>query len=937
MSTKKPDQVTITAPIKNIQHRRSISLRLILVAPFVIQIFAAVSLVGFLSYRNGQKAVNDVASQLRSELSQRIEEKLKSYTETPRAINRVNASAFSRGVIDVSGVKGQEQMWEQMQIYPGLSFVYCGDENGGYTGIARFSEKDRSKLTLSFSNPSTKSFLQRITLDSQGNPTEQVDISSKPYDPRVRPWYKAAKAAGQNVWSEIYLSFTVLSPAITASVPVYSQTDKSFIGVCATDFFLSQEMSKFLQGLSVGKTGTVFIMERSGQLVATSTKEPMLKGTGKDTTRLAAVDNPNPTIKATAQFLSDRFQSLNQVEQIDFNTEGKKQYVQVVPFKDLNLDWLIVITIPESDFMGQINANTNTTILLCLGALVLAVISGFYTSRWILSPIVRLNKASEEITKGNLDQQIQPENIRELDKLGQTFNEMSNQLQASFHTLAQTNLQLEQRVEERTSDLQQSKEEAELAKQAADNANQAKSEFLANMSHELRTPLNGILGYAQILGQSKNIPEKERHGVNIIYRCGTHLLTLINDVLDISKIEARKLELAPNPIHLPSLIQGIVELSQVRADQKSIDFYYEPDVNLCSGVIVDKKRLRQVLINLLGNAIKFTDKGSVTLKVESRDSNPSQGITRLRFSITDTGVGISPENIQKLFKAFEQVGDRSRQAEGTGLGLAISQQIVQLMGGQIRVESQLGVGSTFSFEVELPLATDWNQQQTSGAGNIVGYVGERKKILVVDDRWENRAVILNLLEPLGFVITEAENGQVGLEKMRESLPDLVITDLAMPVMDGFELLKQLRSDESLQHLRVLVSSASVSQADRQMSLQAGGDDFLAKPIHVQELFNTLATNLQLTWSYEETTTQVMNRTDDNPGNNIEMIAPEPRDLQILLELAQEGRLKKLAEAAEEIGQKDDRYQPFIQQILQLAKKFESEKIEEIIQKHLTSD
>jgi len=247
-------------------------------------------------------------------------------------------------------------------------------------------------------------------------------------------------------------------------------------------------------------------------------------------------------------------------------------------------------------------------------ALSVAVIFGIYTSYWILSPINRLNKASREITKGNLDQKIQPENIQELDKLGQIFNEMSEQLQASFQTLEQANIQLEKRVEERTAELL-------AAKIMADNANQAKSEFLANISHELRTPLNGILGYAQILARAKVLPEKERYGVNIIHQCGSHLLTLINDVLDISKIEARKLELTSNTIHLPSLLQGIVEISQIRADQKNLNFCYEPDANLSAGVIVDEKRLRQVLINLLGNAIKFTDKGAVTLKVERLDTD----------------------------------------------------------------------------------------------------------------------------------------------------------------------------------------------------------------------------------------------------------------------------------------------------------------------------
>ena len=235
-------------------------------------------------------------------------------------------------------------------------------------------------------------------------------------------------------------------------------------------------------------------------------------------------------------------------------------------------------------------------------------------------------------------------------------------------------------------------EQAELkkSKAAADTANHAKSEFLANISHELRTPLNGILGCAQILLRSPALPNQEQYHVNIIEQCGSHLLTLINDILDLSKIEAKKLELYPGDVHFPSFLQGIVEICGIRAKQKGILFVYKPAIDLPTGVHIDVKRLRQVLLNLLGNAIKFTDEGQVTFNIEVIDRLPSDGQTvkhRIRCTVEDAGIGITPAELSKIFLPFEQVGEKKRQVEGTGLGLAITRQLVQMMGSDIHVQS----------------------------------------------------------------------------------------------------------------------------------------------------------------------------------------------------------------------------------------------------------
>ncbi|MBF2026882.1 MAG: PAS domain S-box protein [Oscillatoriales cyanobacterium C42_A2020_001] len=461
------------------------------------------------------------------------------------------------------------------------------------------------------------------------------------------------------------------------------------------------------------------------------------------------------------------------------------------------------------------------------------------------------------------------------------------------------------------------------AKEAAEEASRAKSEFLANMSHELRTPLNGIMGYAQILQRSKLLDSEDRPRIDVIYQCASHLLTLINDILDLSKIEAQKVDLTPSDFHFPAFLQGVAEMCRIRAELKDIQFHHQIAPELPVGIRADEKRLRQVLINLLSNAIKFTDKGSVTFTVNYAAAE------KIRFEVRDTGIGIAPDKLQAIFQPFEQVGDAKRQTEGTGLGLAISQRIVSLMGSTIEVQSEPGVGSIFRFDVNLPVANEWvKTSQTDDRGQIIGIHNRRPKVVVVDDKWANRSVVSNLLSPIGFEVFEAIDGLDGWQKILEIHPDVVITDLLMPELDGFGLIKQIRDSEMLNHLIIIVSSASVFETDQHRSLEAGGNDFLPKPIQAVELLQKLQKHLKIEWIYEECDSPVLVESVSD-----ELVAPPASELETLYELTMKGNFKgiiKQAALLEEMGQK---YRPFAQTLRQLAKEFQDEKILAFIQSY----
>ncbi|MEG3922676.1 ATP-binding protein [Microcoleus sp. T3_A4] len=860
-------------------------LRTVLIVPFVLQIVGAVGLVGYLSFRNGQKAVNNLASQLMSEVSLRVEQNLQVYLTTPHQINQTKLDAVKLGLLNMEKLSDWDKyLWRQVQLYPYINFTSVGNKKGNYRGGQQLSNGSRM---INVIDPSTGLNFNSYNTNALGDRTT-VTTLAKNFDHRQHPPYQKAVKVGKPTWSSVFVSLLEPTLLISALQPVYS--DKNQLEGILFAALRLDHLGKFLQSLKVGKSGQTFIIDRQGTLLATSTTEKPFSTKGNERQLFKVEESSNHFTQATAKYLTANFKNLDQLkksELLSFEIDEKRQFLKVLPFQDgKGLDWLIVVVVPEADFTEEIDANTRTAILLCFAALGVAVAIGILTSQWVTNPILSLNTAAKNIAKGEWDKTVESERSDELGELAKSFNRMAQQLQQSFETL-------EQRVQERTAELAVAKDKAEVA-------NQAKSTFLANMSHELRSPLNAILGFSQLMTRSQTLSPEHQENISIIRSSGEHLLTLINNVLDLSKIESGRTTLNSQKFDLYRLLNDLEDMFQLKADDKQLQLVFDRSPDVPQYIETDDLKLRQILINLLNNSLKFTEEGGVWVRVSKQSSGRNQqaegeifyrsevstnteisAINRvkisqvspsnnqiiatpnddaastcsffLHFEVEDTGSGIATNELDDIFEPFVQTKIGKDSQEGTGLGLPISRKFVELMGGEMSVCSAVGTGTNFKFDIQVIAVDAADIESQKPSRNVIALAPNQHtyRILIVDDKQLNRQLLIKILSPLGFELKEATNGQEAIEIWDSWEPHLIWMDMRMPVMDGYEATQYIKGTIKGQATAIIALTASVLEEERAVILSAGCDAFMRKPFREADIFDAMHKHIGVRYIYEE--------------------------------------------------------------------------------------